>query len=157
MGFASYLEDIRKIKDEVAHFRRLLDEGSGGEPTNETREVGRRIQGYRVVLDNIVSQFDQLLAIASEPEIELANEVDELKAKYVKAAAEADELRQQLRDCESARQKAVADFRAKLAERKAEAAVLKKRLREVEEAFENLAKENFGSAISIYPPEPKGR
>jgi hypothetical protein len=159
MGFASYREDIIKIKDDAAHFRRLLEEDGRGtsadKPLDAITEAGRRIQSYCSVLDGIITQCDKLLSLATEPEIILADELAKLKVERDEATAEAHLLRQKLAECDAAQRRAVEEFEAKLTETKGLVADLKKRARQSERDFERLASENFGAAVAIYPPGDK--
>lgn len=123
-----------------------------GEPVDTAKEAGRRIQSYCRVLDEIISKLDKLLALATESDIILADELARLKVERNEAAAEADVVRQKLADSDAARRRAFKEFEAKLAKQKSLIADLKKRVRGSEREFERLARENFGTAVAIYLP-----
>jgi hypothetical protein len=81
-------------------------------------------------LDGIISQLDKLLALATEPDIILVDEVARLNVERDEAAAEANVLRQKLAESSAAQRRADEEFNAKLAEQKDLVADLTKRARQ---------------------------
>jgi hypothetical protein len=152
MGFASYLEDVRKIREDAGELRRLLDNEPGAAP----QEVDRRIRSYCAVLDGVVSRFDKLLAIATDPDVVLADEVAMLKTQRDQTVAETEGLRSQLAASEAARRWAAERLDVELATQKKLVARLKKEKRETDRKFDALARQNFAAAVEIYPARPKG-
>jgi DNA repair exonuclease SbcCD ATPase subunit len=157
MGWASYIEDIQKFREDVEHFRRRLKaartSGRGRETDRTLKEVDPRIASYERVLDGIIASLDKQLAIATDPAIDLVQENAALKLQLDERLKEVARLREKLAEFERDIALQAQSFAADLARQKEIIRKERNKARRAEEAFERLASQNFEAAIEIYPPE----
>ncbi len=88
MGMVSFLDDIQKVRDDAFHFRRLLiNNVSFDRPVQELADEARqKIPGFLNLLDSVIAHFDKILEIATDPSMDLAEEIRKLKTEIVALA-----------------------------------------------------------------------
>jgi hypothetical protein len=107
MGWASYLEKVREIREEAISLRERLGRSPEPEPRTAIEmqsladEASLRIKTYRGLLKQIIAHVDQLLEVATDPAVNLAEEVRQLRVERDSVLAELQHLRTK-RDFEAA-------------------------------------------------------
>jgi hypothetical protein len=83
MGMPSFMDDIQRARDEAIHFRRLLrDNALLDVPAQKLVERARQqIPILLSVLNGAIEHFDKILEIATDPSMDLAEEVLRMKVK----------------------------------------------------------------------------
>jgi len=128
------MEDVQKARDDAIHFRRLLvDNASFERPAQELAEQARqKIPGYLKVLDKVIVQFDRILEIATDPSMDLAEEILRLKSEIAnlneKHSTEIETFQSRIETQRSATDSSSRNFRNELKRRDEEQ---KKRIAEI--------------------------
>lgn len=162
MGFPSYKEDLERARDDWDHLRRQLDEPRPkGDPEAHLRAL-------RDACDRLAARFDDLLELATDPDLQLAHEIvalqkerNDLKsaigtnnAKHAEKIAELCQLRSELEARYSlAMRRAALDATAQndeIVRLKVKVANLQGTL-----DFERAGRADFGSMIEKYPPRSR--
>ena len=123
MGMVSFLDDIQKVRDDAFHFRRLLiSNASFDRPVQELADEARqKIPGFLSLLDSVIAHFDKILEIATDPSMDMAEEIVRLKSKIATLEAKHDTqiefLQRQIEAQKSAADSSQRNFRDELKKR----------------------------------------
>ena len=126
MSAVSLLEDIQKVRDDAVHFRRLLiDNASFERPVQELAEQARKkIPGYLEILDKAIAHFDRILELATDPSMDLAEEILRLKTETAtlkeKHSTEIEIFQDRIETQKSAAASSLRNFRSELKRREDE-------------------------------------
>lgn len=156
MGLASYFEDIQKVRDDAEHFRaQLRAEILEWTTTTSKRSIEdaavrarERVVSYAKQLDRLVEHLDNLLNLATEPDIELASETIRLRSANTRLLAQIEGLEKQLK----VRKSDIDGWRTKHNKDRAAITDLKRKQRRTEQKIERLAEKDLGSLLDAYPP-----
>src|SRR5436309_15135241 len=98
MGMPSFLEDLQRARDDAVHFRRLLADNAllDGPVQRLAEQARQQIPSYLRILDDAVSYFDRILELATDPSMDLAEEVARLQAELVAVKRNAEKLTEAL-------------------------------------------------------------
>jgi hypothetical protein len=139
------LEDIKEFRDEVIHFRGLLERPRKSLTSIELRslaaDANRRVDAYRSLLKTIITHLDQLLEFATDPAMSLAEEISRLHRERTSDLTELHQLRterdsqlSELRQLRAERDLATAELRRIRSARDLTLARLRKELKAAEVA-----------------------
>jgi hypothetical protein len=157
MGMVSYIEDIRKIRDDAEHFRQSITSGINSNKENNVRalkDASLRIACYERNLASFINKLDKYLAIATDPVIDLVSENVTLKIQLEDCLKEVAQVREKLATVEEHTVLRANKLAAQLSHQRELVAKETKRARRAESAFERLAGKDFDAALRAYPPKP---
>jgi hypothetical protein len=126
MGMASFVDRLRDLLNDAMHFRGLWEARTAATAPEVTQPVShdlqmrgladdlqQRLDSYDPLLDNIIRQLDELLEYATDPALQLVEEVlqlriarDSLLGQLNHACRERDALRAEVEKMESVLQQA---------------------------------------------------
>lgn len=111
MSYASLLEDIIKIRDDVAHFRAVLE----SQIALNQPDHGAQINAHVRKLTDIIFHFERLLELATQPGLDLAHEAINLRKEFDIASARSQALGAELDATVAANEQAAIEAKAVLA------------------------------------------
>jgi hypothetical protein len=92
MGMASFVDRLRDLLNDAMHFRGLWEARTAAAAPEVTQPVShdlqmrgladdlqQRLDSYDPLLDNIIRQLDELLEYATDPALQLVEEVLQLR------------------------------------------------------------------------------
>lgn len=164
MGFPSYKEDIERAREDLEHLRRQLDD------PNPKGDPEAHLRALRDACDRIAARFDDLLDLATDPHLQLANEIVALRKDQndLKSALGSSRASHAQEVARLKRSYAALEASHALAKRQADAEAADKRkdLLRLNEAmaelqrtleFERAGRADFGAMIEKYPPRSLGK
>ena len=137
MGWASYVEDIKELRDDLADYERELEAAD-----KLDLDVSRRIASYRQTLNGIVRKLDALLSLATDPSIELASEIEQLRSTLQASSGTIGLLRSKLETADS-----------NIAQLKADLKKTRKAYNQLNREYDSLLKQDLSAAVDLYPPK----
>lgn len=136
MGFVSYFEDVEKLRDDLIHLARII-------PDFSSTDILARQRALKGQVENITIYLNNLLDLATDPRIALADDLVTLRSEHTKLENQKTELSLRIEN---------------LAE---EYNLLKSQLKEAnreriraDRALEKVAENDFSAALNAYPPKP---
>lgn len=162
MGFPSYKEDIERAREDWDHLRRQLDD------PNPKGDPEAHLRALREACERLAAKFDDLLDLATNPDLQLADEIialrkdkNDLKSalgtQNAKHAQELAELRRSYAALDSTYSLSKQKAASEADDKDNEILRLKEKVSSLQRTldFERAGREDFGAMIEKYPPHPR--
>jgi hypothetical protein len=118
------------------------------------KDANLQIASYERNLTSFINKLDKYLEIATDPSVGLASENVTLKMKLEECLKELAQLRMKLAAVKKHAALQENKLVAELRHQKELVAKETKRARKAEHAFDQLARNDFATAMRAYPPKP---